>query len=66
MKGFIGFTAMGRRINQGRDDLQKLNDRSRPAVRDNDGKRVGVLRSDMNEVNAEAIELRAKVRQRIQ
>jgi hypothetical protein len=66
VKGVIGLTAVGRRIDQRRDDLQKLNDRSRPAVRDNDGKRIGVLRSDVNEVNSETIKLRSKLWQRIQ
>src|SRR5580704_15772507 len=57
---------MGRRIDQRSDDLQKLNDRSWPAVRDDDGQRVGMLRFDVNEVDSEAIEVRAKLWQRIQ
>ena len=66
MKGFVGLTAVGRGIDQRRNDLQKLNDRSGPTVRDDNGKRVGMLRSDVNEVNSETVKLRAKLWQRNQ
>jgi hypothetical protein len=66
VKGFIGFTAVGRRVYQRSDDLQKLDDRSRPPMRQYDRQGILVLRSDVNEVDPETANLRAKLRQRIQ
>ena len=66
MKGFIGFTAMGSRVYQRSDDLQKLDDRSGPSMRKYDRQSILVLRSDVNEVDPETVNLRAKLRQRIQ
>ncbi len=66
MKGFIGFTTVGRRVHQGTNDLHKLDDRSRPAMRQYDWQGILVLRSDVNEVNPETVNLRAKLWQPIQ
>ncbi len=66
MKGFIGLAAMGGRVCQRSNDLQELDDRSRPSMRKYDRQGIPVLRSDVNEVDAETVNLRAKLRQRIQ
>jgi hypothetical protein len=66
VKGFIGFTAMGSRVYERCDDLQKLDDRSRLSMRQYDRQSILVLRSDVNEVDPETVNLRAKLRQRIQ
>jgi hypothetical protein len=47
VEGFIGFTAMGRRVHQRFDDLQKLADRSRPAMSEYDWQGALVLRLDV-------------------
>ena len=61
MKGFIGFTTMGRRVHQRTHDLHKLDDRPRPAMRQYDWQGILVLRSDVNEVNSETVNLGAKL-----
>jgi len=66
MKGFFGLAAMGRRVCQRSNDLQKLDDRSGPSVRQDHRQSILVLRSDVNEVNPEAIDLRSKLREPIQ
>jgi len=66
MKGFIGLAAMGRRVCQRSNDLQELDDRARPSMRQNDRQGILVLRSDVNEVDPETVNLRAKLRQPIQ
>ena len=54
--------AMGRRIGQGVDDLQLLDDRAGPSVRDDERQRVFVLRTNVNEVNVDPIDLRDELR----
>src|SRR5579864_8108953 len=66
MEGFFRLAAVGRRVCQRSNDLQKLKDRSRPSMRQNDRQCALVLRSDMNEVDPETVKLRAKLRQPIQ
>ena len=66
MEGFIGFTAMGSRVYERCDDLQKLDNRSGPSVRKDNRQSILVLRSDVKEVDPETVNLRAKLRQRIQ
>ena len=43
VKGFIGFTAMGRRVHQRSDDLHKFDDRSRPAMSEYEWQGILVL-----------------------
>src|SRR5580693_5217272 len=66
VKGVFGFAAMGRRVCQRSNDLQKLDDRSGPSVRQDHRQSILVLRSDANEIDSEAINLRPKLRQPIQ
>ena len=54
---------MRRRIGQRLDELELLDDGARPAVRDDDGQRVLVLRTHVNEVDVEAVDLGDEVRQ---
>src|SRR4029077_20257314 len=66
VEGFFRLAAMGRRVCQRTNDLQKLDDRSGPSMRQEDRQGILVLRSDVNEVDPEAINLRSKLRQPIQ
>ena len=53
-------------IRQRLDDLELLDDRARPAVRDDDRQRAVVLRAHVDEVNVEPVDLRDELRERIQ
>ena len=53
---------MGRRIRQRFDELQLLDDGARPTVGDDDGQGVLVLRTHVNEVDVETINLGDEVR----
>ena len=66
MKGFIGRTAVGRRVHERSDDLHKLDDRPRPTMSKYDWQGILVLRSDVNEVNPETVNLAAKLWKPIQ
>ena len=48
------------------DDLQLLDDRARPAVRDDDRQRVLMLRADVDEMNVQPIDLGDELRQGVQ
>ncbi len=54
--------AMRRGIGQGIDDLQLLDDRAGPSVRDDERQRVFVLRTNVNEMNVEPIDLGDELR----
>src|ERR671913_1388070 len=58
--------AMCRRIRQGIDDLQLLDDRARPSVRDDERQRIFMFRANVNEMNVEAIDLGDEVREGLQ
>ena len=45
------------RIGQGIDDLQLLDDRAGPSVRDDERQRIFMLRANVNEVDVQAIDL---------
>src|SRR4029077_19553622 len=66
VKGIFGFAAMDRRVCQRSNDLQKLDDRSGPSMRQDHRQGILVLCSDVNEIDSEAINLRSKLRQPIQ
>ena len=61
-----GVAAVCRRIGKRADDVQHLDDRTRPAVRDDQRQRVLVRRLDVDEVDVETVDLRDELRQRIQ
>ena len=46
---------MGRRISERIDNLQLLNDRTGPAVRDDERQRIFMFRTNMDEMNVEAV-----------
>ena len=54
--------AMRRRIGQRLDDLQLLDDRAGPSVRDEERQRVLVLGTDVDEVNVQPVDLGDEVR----
>ncbi len=58
--------AMRRGIGQGIDDLQLLDDRARPAVGDDEGQRIVMLRANVNEVNIQTVDLGDELRQGVQ
>ncbi len=54
--------AMRRGIGQGIDDLQLLDDGAGPSVRDDERQRVFVLRTNVNEMNVDPIDLGHELR----
>ena len=58
--------AVRRRIGQRIDDLQLLDDRAGPAVRDDDRQRVRLLRAHVDEVDVDAVDLGHELRQGVQ
>ena len=57
---------MRRGIDERVDDLQLLDDRAGPSVRDDDRQRILMLRADMNEMNVQPVDLGDEVRQGVQ
>ena len=58
--------AMRGRVGERLDDLQLLDDRARPPVRDDQRQRVLVLGADVDEVNVQPVDLGHEVRQGVQ
>ena len=54
--------AVRRGIRERLDDLQLLDDRARPAVIDDERQRVVMLRTNVNEVDVEAVDLGYELR----
>ena len=57
---------MCRRVGERADDVQHLDDRARPAVRDDERHCVLVRRLDVDEVDVETVDLGDELRQRVQ
>src|SRR5918998_908275 len=57
---------MRRGIDKRIDDLQLLDDRAGPAVRDYERQRVFVLRTNVDEVDVQTVDLGRELRQRVQ
>jgi hypothetical protein len=53
---------MGRWIRQWIDDLQRLDDRAGPAVRDDERQRIGMFRTHVHAMHVEPIDLGDEVR----
>ena len=53
-------------IGQRLDDLELLDDRARPAVRDDHRQRILVLRADVQEVDVDAVDLGEELRERVE
>ena len=58
--------AMRRGIDERVDDLQLLDDRAGPSVRDDDRQRILMLRANVNEMNVQPVDLGDEVRQGVQ
>src|ERR1700680_3551314 len=58
--------AMCRWIGQWIDNLELLDDRAGPSVGDNERQRIFMLRTNVNEVNVQPIDLGDELRQRVQ
>src|SRR6478672_880150 len=57
---------MRRRIRQWIDDLQLLDDRAGPPVRDEERQRIGMFRADMNEMDVQPVDRGNELRQGVQ
>ena len=55
--------AMRRGIGQRIDDLQLLDDRAGPSVRDDERQRIRMFRTNVNEVNVQPVDLGDELRQ---
>src|SRR6266404_7398670 len=66
MKGVRCSPAMGGWIRQRLNDLHLLDDRAGPAMRDDHRQRIFMLRTNVNKVNVEAIDLGNEVRHGLQ
>src|ERR671910_43497 len=58
--------AMCRRIGQGIDDLQLLDDRAGPSVRDDERQRILMVRTNVNEMDVQPVDLGDEVREGLQ
>ena len=65
-KASAALAAVRRGIGQRPDDLQLLDDRAGPAVRDDQRQRVRVLRADVDEVDVEPVDLGDELRQGVE
>src|SRR6266404_4479849 len=66
MEGVLCGCAMGGWIRQRLNDLHLLDDRAWPAMRDDHRQRIFMLRTHVNEMNVEAIDLSDEVRHGLQ
>jgi hypothetical protein len=62
MESVLCARAMRRRVGERTDDLEHLDDRAGPAVRDDERQRIFMLRTNVNEMNVEPIDLGYKLR----
>ena len=66
VEGVLRGAAVGRRVGERADDVEHLDDRAGPAVRDDQRQRVRVRRPDVDEVDVEAVDLGQELRERVQ
>src|SRR5690242_14739176 len=66
MKSIRGARAVCRGICQWLDNLELLHDRTGPSVRHDEWQRLFMLRTNVNEMNVQAIDLGHELRQRVQ
>ncbi len=66
VEGVLGAAAVGGRVGQRADDVEHLDDRAGPAVRDDQRQRVRVRRLGLDEVDVEAVDLGQELRERVQ
>jgi len=58
--------AMGRGIGERIDDLQLLDDRARPPMRDDDRQRIFMFRTNVNEMDVQSVDFGDELRQGVQ
>src|SRR5262249_37549886 len=66
VKGVRRVAAVSLRIREWAYDVQKLHDRPRPAVRDDQWQRVWLVRAHMQEVHDRAVDLCRELRERVE
>ena len=66
VEGVLGPAAVLRRIGERTDELDLLEDRARPAVRDDQRQRVRVAGADVDEVDVDAVDVRHELREGVQ
>jgi hypothetical protein len=66
MEGVGCARAVCRRIGEGVDDLQLLDDGAGPPVGDDERQRIIVLRASMDEMNVQAVDLGDELRQGVE
>ena len=66
MKRVRSVAAVRRGISERPDDLQLLDNGAGPAVSDDEGQRVFVFRTNVNEMDVEAVDLRDEVGERLE
>src|ERR1700722_4625154 len=66
MKGVRCAAAMRRGIGQRFDDLQLLDDRAGPSVRDDERQRILVWRTNVDKMNIQAVDLGYELRQAVE
>ena len=62
----VGAPAVGGRVGEGSDDLEHLDHRAGPTMRDDHRQGVLVLRADVDEVDVHAVDLGHELRQRVE
>jgi hypothetical protein len=62
MERVLWSAAVRRRVGERADDVQHLDDRARPAVRDDERQRVLVRRLDVDEVDVKAVDFGHELR----
>ena len=66
MEGVFGLAAMGRRIGERPDNVQQLEDRTGPAMRHDERQRVLMLRTNVDEMNVQAVDVGQELGYRVQ
>jgi hypothetical protein len=66
MESILGAAAVCRRVGEWAGDVQHLDDRPRPAMRDDERQRVLVRRPDVDKVDVEAVNFGNELREGVQ
>ena len=66
VEGILGASAMGRGVGQWADNLQKLEQRARPAMRHDHRQGMGMLRAHMGKLDVEPVDRGDELRQGIE
>src|SRR5262249_39001202 len=66
MESVVGVAAVCRRVGEGANDVEHLNDGAGPAMRDDERQRILVRRPDVDEVDVEAVNFGNELRESVQ